>query len=321
MRGVVDYSPHPTVAILDSQRPGESHKGIPVVGSVADALAVRADDGTRRGRHAGRTLPAGLARPAEGLDRRRPRRRERPARVHLRRSRARRAGDAPRRRAPRPAQAARRTSTCRPARTSSCRPRPCSPSVPTVRSARRRSRSSSTARRSARGLEVAVRPDRPDGRRDRRLGHRDRRGRRRLHRRGRRAARRRGRRAWGRAALRRGPGLALASGLLGRHARAHARIGAARVRALPRGGRDGDRGLPRLPAAAARGRSSSCTSARRFRPARLGSRRSRSTRARSATRRPVPRRPRSRRRPAFRPTTRSGSARKVLDAVLTVLQS
>ena len=32
MRGVVDYSPHPTVAILDSQRPGESHKGIPVVG-------------------------------------------------------------------------------------------------------------------------------------------------------------------------------------------------------------------------------------------------------------------------------------------------
>jgi uncharacterized NAD-dependent epimerase/dehydratase family protein len=38
MRGVVDYSPHPTVAILDSQRPGESHKGIPVVASVADAL-------------------------------------------------------------------------------------------------------------------------------------------------------------------------------------------------------------------------------------------------------------------------------------------
>src|SRR4029453_490303 len=38
MRGVVDYSPHPTVAILDSQRPGETHKGIPVVGTVADAL-------------------------------------------------------------------------------------------------------------------------------------------------------------------------------------------------------------------------------------------------------------------------------------------
>ena len=38
MRGVVDYSPHPTVAILDSQRPGETHKGIPLVGTVADAL-------------------------------------------------------------------------------------------------------------------------------------------------------------------------------------------------------------------------------------------------------------------------------------------
>src|SRR5262245_2008625 len=41
MRGVVDYSPHPTVAILDSQRPGATHKGIPVVGSVADALPYR----------------------------------------------------------------------------------------------------------------------------------------------------------------------------------------------------------------------------------------------------------------------------------------
>ena len=31
MRGVVDYTPNPTVAILDSKRPGETHKGIPVV--------------------------------------------------------------------------------------------------------------------------------------------------------------------------------------------------------------------------------------------------------------------------------------------------
>jgi D-glutamate N-acetyltransferase len=38
MRGVVDYSPHPTVAILDSERVGETHKGIPVVRTVADAL-------------------------------------------------------------------------------------------------------------------------------------------------------------------------------------------------------------------------------------------------------------------------------------------
>ena len=38
MRGVVDYSPHPTVAILDSQRVGEIHKGIPIVGSVDEAM-------------------------------------------------------------------------------------------------------------------------------------------------------------------------------------------------------------------------------------------------------------------------------------------
>jgi uncharacterized NAD-dependent epimerase/dehydratase family protein len=37
-RGVVRYSPHPTVAILDSTRAGETHEGIPVVGTVDDAL-------------------------------------------------------------------------------------------------------------------------------------------------------------------------------------------------------------------------------------------------------------------------------------------
>jgi uncharacterized NAD-dependent epimerase/dehydratase family protein len=43
MRGVVAYSPHPTVAILDSERVGESYDGIPIVGSVADALAYEPD--------------------------------------------------------------------------------------------------------------------------------------------------------------------------------------------------------------------------------------------------------------------------------------
>ncbi|MDQ4081743.1 MAG: DUF1611 domain-containing protein [Actinomycetota bacterium] len=38
MRGVVSYGQHPVVAILDSERPGESYKGIPIVASVADAL-------------------------------------------------------------------------------------------------------------------------------------------------------------------------------------------------------------------------------------------------------------------------------------------
>ncbi len=38
MRGIVRYGPDPVVAILDSQRPGEEHEGIPIVGTVADAL-------------------------------------------------------------------------------------------------------------------------------------------------------------------------------------------------------------------------------------------------------------------------------------------
>ncbi|MDQ4019382.1 MAG: DUF1611 domain-containing protein, partial [Actinomycetota bacterium] len=38
MRGVVRYRPHPVVAILDSQRAGKTYEGIPIVGSVADAL-------------------------------------------------------------------------------------------------------------------------------------------------------------------------------------------------------------------------------------------------------------------------------------------
>jgi uncharacterized NAD-dependent epimerase/dehydratase family protein len=37
-RGVLRYSPHPTVAILDSTRAGETQDGLPVVGSVDDAL-------------------------------------------------------------------------------------------------------------------------------------------------------------------------------------------------------------------------------------------------------------------------------------------
>jgi D-glutamate N-acetyltransferase len=38
MRGIVRYGPDPVVAILDSRRAGEAHEGIPVVGTVDDAL-------------------------------------------------------------------------------------------------------------------------------------------------------------------------------------------------------------------------------------------------------------------------------------------
>jgi uncharacterized NAD-dependent epimerase/dehydratase family protein len=37
-RGVIRYAPHPTVALLDSERAGETQDGVPVVGSVNDAL-------------------------------------------------------------------------------------------------------------------------------------------------------------------------------------------------------------------------------------------------------------------------------------------
>ncbi len=39
MRGIIRYGPDPVVAILDSARAGETHEGIPIVGSVEDALA------------------------------------------------------------------------------------------------------------------------------------------------------------------------------------------------------------------------------------------------------------------------------------------
>jgi D-glutamate N-acetyltransferase len=38
MRGIIRYGPDPVVAILDSQRAGESHEGIPIVATVADAV-------------------------------------------------------------------------------------------------------------------------------------------------------------------------------------------------------------------------------------------------------------------------------------------
>ena len=38
MRGIIRYGPDPVVAILDSERAGEDHGGIPIVGTVDDAL-------------------------------------------------------------------------------------------------------------------------------------------------------------------------------------------------------------------------------------------------------------------------------------------
>ena len=43
MRGVVAYSPHPTVAIVDSDRAGETYEQIPIVASVEQGLAYEPD--------------------------------------------------------------------------------------------------------------------------------------------------------------------------------------------------------------------------------------------------------------------------------------
>jgi uncharacterized NAD-dependent epimerase/dehydratase family protein len=43
MRGVVAYSPHPTVAIVDSDRAGETYEQIPIVASVEEGLAFEPD--------------------------------------------------------------------------------------------------------------------------------------------------------------------------------------------------------------------------------------------------------------------------------------
>ena len=38
-RGVIHYSPHPVVAMLDSTRAGETYRGVPIVATVSDALS------------------------------------------------------------------------------------------------------------------------------------------------------------------------------------------------------------------------------------------------------------------------------------------
>jgi len=46
MRGILRYAPETVVAILDSERAGETHEGFPVVGSVDDALSFDPDTAT-----------------------------------------------------------------------------------------------------------------------------------------------------------------------------------------------------------------------------------------------------------------------------------
>ena len=203
------YRPEQVVALLDSERAGETQDGLPD----------RRHASRRRSRSSPTTALVGVATtggrfpPAwrellEGVHRERPRRRERPARVHL---------------ATTPSSAvlaARHGVELR-----DLRKPPPGLNTPTGENldARRQGRAhgrlglrdredDGRARARRRGAaprdRERVRPDRPDRDRDRRVGDLRRRGRRRLHRRRRRAARARGRRARRRAPLGRGAGLA-----------------------------------------------------------------------------------------------------------------
>ena len=308
MRGVVAYSPHPTVAILDSSGPARATRG-----SRSSAPSRTRSRTSRR--------PRSSASPRRAAASRRPGAKLLKASIeagldvesglHEFVSDDRRAGRArreARRRAPRPPQAARRSERAD-RREPAARREDRAHGRLRLRDRQEDRRDRARPGGAAARPEVGLRPHRPDRSRDRRLGHRRRRGRRGLHRRRRREARRRGGEAWGRAAHRRGPGLALASGVLRRHARAHARLGSARVRPLPRGGRDRDRGLSRLSAPAAR-RADRAARARvaarcaRRRVAAIALNTRTLERRRGARGRPLG----HARRPGFRPTTRCGSA-------------
>ena len=115
-RGVMRYRPDDVVALLDSRATRASRDGFPVVGTVAEARALEPT-----------TALVGVATPAAGsrrrggaarrLHRSRARPRERPARVHLRRSRARRARRASTESSCATCAGRRPGSTSRPART------------------------------------------------------------------------------------------------------------------------------------------------------------------------------------------------------------
>ena len=229
---------------LDSERPGETHKGIPVVGVRRGRARVRADDGPRRCRDAGRTFSACVARAPEAVDR---------SGLDLESGLHEFVSDDPEL----VELAARHGVELR-----DLRKPPADLNVPTgenleprredgahgrlrLRDRQEDGRDRARPRGPRARLKSQFVPTGQTGGRDRRLGDRHRRGRGGLHRGRGRAARRRRSGAWGRDAHRRGAGLALAPGLLGRHARPHARVGAARVRPVPRRRRDRDRGLPR----------------------------------------------------------------------------
>ena len=91
MRGVLRYGRDEVVALLDSEHAGEEHEGLPIVGTVAEALPYEPDTALVGVATAGGRLPAGVAAHPPGRRGGGPRRRVRHAHLPLGRSRARRA--------------------------------------------------------------------------------------------------------------------------------------------------------------------------------------------------------------------------------------
>ena len=259
-RGVLRYRPEQVVAVLDSTRAGLELSGFPIVGSVADAMRYEPTVALVGVATAGGRFPPAWRELLKtciesGLDV------ENGLHEFVTRddelmALARR----PRRRAARPAPAA-----CRSERPDRRQPDAWRDDGLDRRLGLRDREDDGLARARPRGAPTRnrerVRPDRPDRDRDRRLGDLGRRRRVGLPRRRVRAARPRGRRAGRRAALGRRPGLAAPPRLLGRHARADPRQGAARLRPLPPGGPDGRRRQRCASRCRASLPSSSCTSA------------------------------------------------------------
>ncbi len=109
MRGVVRYGADPVVVVLDSERAGESYEGLPIVGTVEEALAYEPTTAIVGVATAGGRFPPAWKELLRECVEAGPRPRERAARVPDERPGAGRARGGARGRAARPAQAARRT--------------------------------------------------------------------------------------------------------------------------------------------------------------------------------------------------------------------
>ena len=136
MRGVLHYGRDEVVALLDSEHAGAEHEGLPIVGTVAEALRYEPDTALVGVATSGGRLPEGLAAHPPGRRGGRPRRRVGHAHLPLGRSRAVALARASTGSSSETYVARPTACPCPPARTSSTKRRRSSRSDPTARSGR-----------------------------------------------------------------------------------------------------------------------------------------------------------------------------------------